>query len=196
MTPVRVGFGVHRGASNMAVSMTQMWNADWVKFNFKQRWSADADRVLAVFTDRSFWEGLGGLTATSAPEVLAVEDRGSITVVRLHYRLVVDLPREAARFIDTTNVAWVQETTWDLTDRTSRVEFIPDQAGRLISASATTRLVDQGVDPDGNAVAGRQIDGDVKVRIPVLGSRVERAIVSGVGDHLVEEAAAIQRFLD
>ncbi len=146
---------------------------------------------MTVFTDRSFWEGLTAMSATSVPEVLGVETRGDMAVVRLHYRLVVDLPREAARFIDTSNVAWIQETTWNLADRSARVTFLPDQAGRLISASATTDLIDR-VDSGGSA---RLVHGDVKVRIPMLGSRVERAIVSGVGDHLDEEAAAIQRFL-
>ncbi|MGB6058888.1 MAG: DUF2505 family protein [Microthrixaceae bacterium] len=157
-----------------------------MKFNFEQRWNAAADRVMAVDTDQAVREGLSGLSATSAPEVLGVDTRGSTTVVRLHYRLAVDLPTEAARFIDTSNVSWIQETTWNLDDRSARVAFLPDQAGRLIGASATTRLLDH----DGGAV--RKVSGEIKVRIPLLGSRVERAIVAGVGDHLAEETAQVQ----
>lgn len=169
--------------------MPQMWNADWVKFNFEQRWSADADDVMAILTDQDFWEGLSGLTTTSAPEVLGVDIRGSTTVIRLHYRLAVDLPTEAARFIDTSNVSWIQETVWNLDDRSAKVAFLPDQAGRLIGASATTRLLQS----EGGSV--RKISGEVKVRIPLLGSRVERAIVEGVGDHLAEETALVQNQL-
>ncbi|HTO00114.1 MAG TPA: DUF2505 domain-containing protein, partial [Microthrixaceae bacterium] len=198
--PVGVSWDPHLGATNMAVSMPQMWNADWVKFNFEQRFTADADRVLAVYVDRTFWDGLTGLSATSAPEVLAVETRGSVAVVRLHYRLSVELPSEAARFIDTSNVSWVQETTWNLDDRSAKVTFQPDQAARLIQASATTRLLplDQSSSAQGSSVDGsvRMIDGEIKVRIPLLGSRVERAIIGGIGEHLVEEAAEIQRHLD
>jgi hypothetical protein len=55
-----------------------------------------------------------------------------------------------------------------------------------MKASASAGLAQQGPD------AVRSIRGDVKVHIPLLGSRVEKVIVQGVQDHLKEEAAAVQ----
>jgi hypothetical protein len=99
--------------------------------------------------------------------------------------LTVDLPREAARFIDPDDVAWVEVTEWDLSARSATVDFQPDQAAGLLRASAEAALRPDGAD------AVRTVSGELKVRIPLLGHKVEPVIVEGVGDHLDEEAAAV-----
>lgn len=156
-----------------------------VKFGFEQRWAAPPDDVIEVYLDESFWTGLSDLSTTAPPEVLGIERRGDRAVVRLHWILSVELPKEAARFIDPDDVAWIEVTTWDLPRRHASVEFHPDQAAGLLHASADAAL---GVDGAGSL---RSISGELKVRIPLLGRKVEPVIVEGVGEHLDEEAAAV-----
>lgn len=166
-----------------------MCDAVSVKFGFEQRWAASADDVIEVYLDQSFWSGLTRLRATKAPEVLAVERSGDRAVVRLRYGLSVELPREAARFIDLGDVTWVEETTWDLRHREAEVRFLPAQGGGLLRAGATSRLLDL------DDAAVREVRGDLKVRVPLVGGRVERAIVEGVGEHLEAEAEAVAEHL-
>jgi len=161
-------------------------NAGRVKFEFEQRWTAPTADVVEVYLDESFWSGLTGLSATSPPEVLSIERATDRAVVRLHYVLSVDLPKEAARFIDPDDVAWIEETTWDLRSDVAEVAFLPDQAAKLLRASATATLTQEGDD------AVRQVRGEVKVHIPLLGSKVEKVIVEGVRDHLDEETEAVR----
>ncbi len=160
-------------------------DAGAMKFGFEQRWTADPGDVLAVYLDDGFWSSLDHLSATSAPEVLEVSRSAARAVVRLRYRLSVTLPAEASRFIDPDDVAWVEETTWDLAARTAAVRFLPDQAASLMKASAEATLFAEG------AETLRQVKGDLRVRIPLLGGRVERVVVEGIGDHLEEEADAV-----
>lgn len=162
-----------------------MCDAGHVNFGFEQRWPATVDEVVEVYLDESFWTGLADLATTTPPTVLDIERSGDRAVVRLHWVLSVDLPKEAARFIDPDDVAWIEETRWNLSDRTAEVSFVPDQAAGLLRASATAALRPQGTD------AVRSIAGELKVRIPLLGHKVEPAIVDGVGEHLEEEAAAV-----
>ncbi len=166
-----------------------MCDATQVKFEYEQRWTANVDDVVDVYLDESFWTGLNDLRRTSPPTVLDIERRADSAVVRLHWVLTVDLPREAARFIDPEDVAWVEESIWDLSSLVARVSFQPDQAAGLLRASATARLEEVGPD------AVRSINGDLSVRIPLLGRKVERAIVEGVVEHLGEEAEAIAAHL-
>ncbi len=156
-----------------------------VKFAFEQRWTAAVDDVVDVYLDEGFWSGLSGLTTTSPPKVLGVERSGDRAVVSLHWVLSVDLPKEAARFIDPDDVAWTEETTWDLAARSATVAFRPDQAAGLLRASATAVLHQDGAD------AVRTIRGELKVRIPLVGHKVEPVIVDGIGEHLDEEADAV-----
>ena len=162
-----------------------MCDAGRVKFGFEQRWTADVDDVVEVYLDEGFWSSLAGLTTTSPPTVLGIDRTGDRAVVRLHWVLTVDLPREAARFIDPDDVAWVEVTEWDLSTRSATVDFQPDQAAGLLRASAEAALRPDGAD------AVRTVSGELKVRIPLLGHKVEPVIVEGVGDHLDEEAAAV-----
>ena len=162
-----------------------MCDAGEVKFGFEQRWAATVDEVIEVYLDPAFWSELTELRTTRAPEVLGVERNGDRAVVRLRYALSVDLPKEAARFLDPGDVTWVEETTWDLPGRTAQVRFLPAQGGGLLRASATADLHEDA----GEAL--RRIRGELKVRVPLVGGRVERAIVDGVGEHLEAEADAV-----
>jgi hypothetical protein len=156
-----------------------------VRFGFEQRWSASVDDVIEVYLDPAFWGGLTDLRATLAPEVLGIERSGDRAQVRLRYALSVDLPREAARFLDPGDVTWVEETTWDLPGRPADVRFVPAQAGSLIRAGASATMAARG------AEAVREVRGDLRVRIPLVGAKVERAIVDGIGEHLDAEADAV-----
>ncbi len=169
----------------MSERATSMCDAGMVKFGFEQRWTAPVDDVVQVYLDESFWSGLSDLSTTSPPTVLDITRRGDRATVRLHWVLSVDLPREAARFIDPDDVAWIEETRWDLTSNSATVTFLPDQAASLLRASADAALRADGHD------AVRTISGELKVRIPLLGHKVEPAIVDGVTEHLDEEASAV-----
>ncbi|MEZ5238079.1 MAG: DUF2505 family protein [Microthrixaceae bacterium] len=141
-----------------------------MRFGFEQRWSASVGDVVDLYTDESFWNGVSGFGRTSAPEVLEVTRDGSTARTRLRWRLAVDLPREASRFIDPDDVAWVEDTRWDLHSASARVAFEPVQAATLLRASADVVVVTDGDE------AVRRVTGELKVRIPLLGHRVESAI--------------------
>lgn len=161
-----------------------------MQFGFEQRWSATVDEVVDLYTDESFWRTVDGFGRTSAPEVLEVTRDGDRARTRLRWRLAVDLPREASRFIDPDDVAWVEDTRWDLPARTATVGFEPVQASALLRASAQVRVTAQGDE------ALRRITGELKVRIPLVGHKVEHAIADGIEEHLSEEAEVVATHLE
>lgn len=161
-----------------------MCDAGRVRFNFEQRWDATPDEVIEVYLDESFWAGLTDLSTTAPPTVLDIVRKGNRATVRLHWVLSVDLPAEAARFINPDDVAWVEQTDWDLAKRNAAVSFHPDQAAGLLHASATADLT-------GDSTTTRTVNGELKVRIPLLGRKVEPVIVDGVKDHLAEETTSV-----
>lgn len=169
------------------VGVDGCWLCDalWMRFTSKQHFDQQPTEVLEVLIDETFWRGVDNLTTMSTPSVLGVDREGDRVTTRLRYNLVVDLPGEAARFIDTSAVSWVEVTEWNLSRTTSETTFVPDQAARLLGASVQTRL-------HGTARGTvRDISGEVKVRIPIIGSRVESAIIDGVEQYLTEISAAV-----
>ena len=156
-----------------------------VRFEFEQRWPAPADDVMGVYLDTDFWSGLAEMATTAPPQVLGIERGERVATVRLRWVLAVELPPDAARFLDPGQVSWVEQTTWDLPSRRAEVAFLPDRASGLLRATATAALRTEG----DHTV--RRVDGDLSVRIPLVGRRVERAIVDGVVRHLTDESAAV-----
>ena len=161
-----------------------------MKFGFEQRWHCTPSAVADLYLSEDFWNSLDDLTKTSPPEVLEVTRKKKTAITRLRYSLNVDLPSEASRFIDPDDVTWVEQVEWNLKDLSAKVNFFPDQGSALMSASGEAVVFAE----EDEAV--RQIRGELKVRIPFLGKKVERAIIEGIGDHLEEEAAAAAEHLE
>lgn len=156
-----------------------------MRFGFEQSWRTTVEEVLDLYVDPGFWESLHGLSKTGAPDVLDVSRSGDDVLVALRYRFVAELPRDVGRFVDPGNVSWVERTEWHLSTATADVQFLPDQASSLMRATAAVELSQAGDE------ALRQVRGDLSVRIPLVGRRVEKAVVEGIGEHLEEEADAV-----
>jgi hypothetical protein len=174
----------------MAPSRHPVCDAVGVKFGFEQRWTTSVEEVVDLYTSEDFWTSLHDLSKFDPPEVLEVTSKAGSAVTRLRFRLDVELPKEASRFIDPGDVSWVQVTTWDLPRSRAEVVFLPDQGQALMKASATTEVVSE----HGDVV--RRVHGELRVRIPLLGHRVENVIVEGIGDYLEEEAGAVAERLE
>ena len=180
-----------RRVAGVAEPAGAVCDAGAVKFGFEQRWTAPVDDIMATYLDERFWNGLDGFSKMAPPELLDLDrdNAKGTALVRLRYKVDADLPAQAARFIDPNDVAWVQETEWDLSARTAAVRFLPVQAASLIRATA-----DIVVKTDGDDTV-RELRGEFKVRIPLVGSKVEKAVVGDIGTNLDEEADAVARFL-
>lgn len=163
-----------------------------MKFGFEQRWAAPVDDIMATYLDESFWTGLDGFSKMTPPVLLGIDrdDSAATALVRVRYRVDATLPAQASRFIDPDDVSWVQETEWDLRTNRAQVRFVPVQAAGLMRASATIE-----VRTDGDETI-RALRGEFRVRIPLVGGRVEKAVVGDIGTNLEEEADAVARFLD
>lgn len=168
-----------------------MCDAGAVKFGFEQRWNAPVDDVMATYLDPEFWNGITGFSNMAPPELLGIDrdDDARTAVVRIKYRVDAKLPAQAARFIDPNNVAWVQETTWDLDALTAKVRFLPVQAAGLIHAEATIVVKSEGDD------TVRELRGEFRVKIPLVGSKVEKSVVGDIGTNLEEEADLVAKRL-
>lgn len=160
-----------------------------MRFEVTQRFTAPVADVLGAYTDPAFYEQLVGLPKVGEPEVLEHRVDGNRVVLRVHYRFTAPLPSAATRVIDPKKLTWIEETTYDLAGATSRSRLLPDHYPDRLTAAATASFAAAG---DGTV---RRIDGDLKVKMPLVGGKVEGAIVSGLREHLADEARVADRFL-
>ena len=160
-----------------------------MRFEVHQRFDAPAEEVIGLYCDPDLYPQLDGLGKLGRPELLSRDTDGDTVRLRVRYRFTAELPSAALAIVSPEKLTWVEETIFDLEELRSRTTIVPDHYPDRLAASAASSFTD--VD-DGST---REVTGELKVRALLVGGQVEKAIVSGMREHLADEAAVVSRLL-
>jgi hypothetical protein len=160
-----------------------------VDFRIEQRIAGSVDEVARAYADPELYPALGELPKVGRPEVLSAEVDGDVVRLRIHYQFTGSLPPAASAVLDPKKLTWVEESTHDRVAHTVTWRLVPDHYGDRFRAQGTYRFR---VDGD---VAVRETRGDLVVRTPFVGRLVERALVSGLREHLEAEAPLVAAWI-
>nr|WP_249420386.1 DUF2505 family protein [Rhabdothermincola salaria] len=163
-----------------------------VQFSSRQSYRHDVDDVLDAYADPSLYPGLPELPKIGRPEVLEHRRAGDLVHLDLRYAYVGDLPAAATAFIDPGRLTWVQRTAVDLGRRTSTITLLPDHYPDRLQCAGTFHFAAD----DSGSGSHRRVQGDLEVRVMVVGGQVERALVSGLEEFLDAEATAVDHWID
>ena len=164
-----------------------------MRFEVRQRIAAPMADVADALTDPGYYEELGSAPKLGAPEVLGRDVDGDVVVMRVRYRFTGDLSSAVKAVIDPAKLTWVDVARHDLAAHTVRFELQPDHYADRFSCRGSYDLVADPSDPDATL---RHVQGEVKVRAPLVAGKVEQALVSGLREHLEAEAAIVVRYLE
>jgi hypothetical protein len=160
-----------------------------VRFRIVQRIGAPVDAVTAAFVDPEFIGRLAALPKLGNPDLLDQRRDGDIVRQRIRYRFAGELSHAVLIVIDPARLTWVEDSTVDLSRGVADVRIIPDHYGDKLSASM--RITATG---NGDATV-RTADGEVRVPMPLVGGKVERAIVSGMEEQAALQARLVEEFI-
>jgi hypothetical protein len=163
-----------------------------VQLTLEQRLPGRYDDVLAALIDPSFLDRLGALPNLAPPTVLELRrsDDGALVEHRVRHRFTGSLSSAVTRIVDPAKLTWVEETIYEVRARRATFRIVPDHyAGKLRCAG--THSFTESVD----GTTARRIDGDLTVSVPLVGRRVEHAILSGLRDHFDAEGALLREWL-
>jgi hypothetical protein len=161
-----------------------------VRFTVEQRFAADADAVAAAYADPSLYDALPATEKLDRPEVVRHDGDGSSVVLEVRYRFHGDLSSAVRAVLDPSRLTWVERTAHDLAGRTASFELRPDHYPDRLRARGTVR-----VEPTGDGGSRRVVEGDLKVRAPLVAGTVERTLVGDLRRHLEAEAPAVDAYL-
>ncbi len=153
-----------------------------MNFRIDQRIPAPLAAVEAALLDRDFIAATAELPKLGAPELLENERDGDHAHQRIRYRFTAELSGAVTRVVDPGKLTWIDDARYDLTNHTSRHRILPDNYADRLQASYDVTL-----EPLGDS-ARRLITGELKVHVPLVGGRVERAIADGLEEHANAEA--------
>ncbi|MDQ3944813.1 MAG: DUF2505 domain-containing protein [Actinomycetota bacterium] len=161
-----------------------------MRFRLEQTFDAHIDAVARAFTEPDLYTALGALPKLGQPEVLGRREAGDVVDLQVRYQFTGDLSAAARRVVDPARLSWVEHSTHDLARHQVDFTMVPDNYGNLLRASGRYSF-----EPDGPAATRRVAEGEVSVRVPLVGKAVENAIVSGIREHLAEEVPLVERYL-
>lgn len=160
-------------------------------FEFAHQLPGGPEEVADVLLDKKFQASLSDIGALSHRKVLSQEKDGDGRVVRrVRCILNLHLTGMAEKFIGDSDPAWVEEATWHPEDMTWVWQVQPEVAADLLDASGTITL-----EPAKKGTK-RVVTGNVKVKVPIYGSKVEGWIVQGLKEAYEEEAERLGEWLE
>ncbi len=161
-----------------------------MKFDITHTFEARPDEVARAMLDEDYQRSLKNLGKLRR-ELLDQESRANGHVVRrTRCVLDVEISGVAKKFIGEGDPAWVEKATWNKDAMLWSFTIDPEIAKELLEANGTIRLSD-----DGNGTL-RIVEGQVKVRVPLYGGKVEGWIVDGLKDAYDEEAGRLRAWLE
>src|SRR5581483_1116557 len=160
-----------------------------MRFSVEQVLPGPVERVEAALLDPAFLTLMASLPKLGSPKLLALTENGTTVRRRVRYRFAGDLSPAVTAVVDPAKLTWVEDATVDRVSHRTTFRILPDHYGNRLKCSGTFRLEEV---PGG---VRRVLDGDLRVSFPLVGGKVERAIVSGLREHAALEADALRDWM-
>jgi hypothetical protein len=160
-----------------------------MRFTIDQRFSAPPEQVAKAFADPALYAGYPDGGTLARPEVVACSADGTIVEMQLRHRFNGDISPAARAILDPGRLTWVEHTTHRLDGFTGSFVLRPDHYADRLRCSGSIRY-----EADGTG-SRRRGEGELHVRAPLVAGAVERAIISGLQDHLRAEVEVVEAYL-
>jgi hypothetical protein len=160
-----------------------------VRLHAEHDFAATPQEVAEALVDPDFAPELAGLPDVGKVEVVEAGSQGGMRF--LSVRLVYEGSVEgiAAKVLGPTAPSWVQTYRFDVDAARGRLEIVPESHGSLIDCSADVVLIAE------DTTTRRIVDGQLTIRLPVVGGRAERALAPAIGARIDVEADLLTGWL-
>lgn len=160
-----------------------------MQFTIDQALSGSPRAVEDVLLDPAFVEARAALPKLSDPELLECTRDGDHAHQRIRFRFTEHVSGAVAAVVDPERLTWVDDATFDLAAHITEHRIEPDHYADRLASTYRATLTSEG---EGSR---RVLVGTVKVRMPLVGGKVERVIVSGLTEYAAAEETLINEWL-
>jgi hypothetical protein len=159
-----------------------------VKIAIRQAVAVPPARAVAAYGTPAFYVGRPGRDDIAMVEVVRHTDLGERVLIEVRFAFTGSLSPAVRAVIDPAKMSWVTRTeVWPAEARTSWV-VLPDHYPDRLSASGSYRFEEGDDGPNSTIV---YVEGDLRVRAPIVGRSVERVIVTDLRQYIRDELAGI-----
>jgi hypothetical protein len=160
-----------------------------VDFEITHSFEVHPDLVAETMLNEDYQESLRSLGRLKR-ELLDQKTQADGRVVRrTRCVLEIEISGMAKRLIGHGDPAWVENAVWSEEGMLWRFTIVPEIAKELLEAKGTIQIA------GGEDGTQRTIEGQVRVKVPFYGSRVEGWIVEGLIDAYDQEADRLRAWI-
>lgn len=164
-----------------------------MRFTIEQTFAGPLGTVEAALVDPAFLERLSTLPKLGRPTLVHRVEAGDLVHLWVKYAFTGEVNSAVRRVVDPARLTWVEESTLDRRTHRTTWRIVPDHYRNLLRAAGEFQLTPDPAAPEERTV--RTTDGDLKVSVPLVGGKVEQAIVSGLRDHAGLEEQVLDEWL-
>jgi len=162
-----------------------------MRFRIEQAFEGALEAVQEAFVDPAFLAKLSELPKLGRPELIhRVETDEGLVHQWVQFRFTGEVNSAVRRVVDPNKLTWVEESTLNRETHRTTWRIVPDHYRNLLRSSGTFQL-----EAGGPRRTRRITEGDMKVSFPLVGGKVEAAIVSGLREHATGEEQVMAGYL-
>ncbi len=159
-----------------------------MKIEVNQAVAVSPARAIAAYATPAFYVGRPGRDDIAVVEVVRHDDLGDRVLIEVRFAFTGSLSPAVRAVIDPAKMSWVTRTEVRPADARTSWVVLPDHYPDRLNASGSYRFEQGDGGPDSTIV---HVEGDLKVRAPIVGRSVERVIVTDLRQYIADEVAGI-----
>jgi Protein of unknown function (DUF2505) len=159
-----------------------------VKFAVRQAVAVPPARAMAAYGSPAFYEGRPARDDIAVREVVRHEAAGDRILLEVRFAFTGSVSPAVRAVVDPGKMSWITRTEILPAEARSSWVVLPDHYPDRLSASGTYRFEEREERPGSTDV---EVEGDLKIRVPIVGRSVERVIVSDLQAYIADEVARI-----
>ncbi len=161
-----------------------------MKFRLEQRIPAPIDEVEAAYVDPELFAHLKELVDLGRPDLLEKVQEGDLVHLRVRYAFTGELGPPLTAMVEPSRITWVEVSTHDCRSHRTTFHIVADHYPDRLKCAGTVELHD-----DGAGGTLRVAEGALDVGIPLVGRKIERAVVGGLDGQAATQARVVGEWL-
>ncbi len=159
-----------------------------MKIAIRQAVAVSPARAVAAYGTPAFYVGRPGRDDIAMVEVVRHDDLGERVLIEVRFAFTGSVSPAVRAVIDPAKMSWVTRTEVRPAEACTSWVVLPDHYPDRLSASGSYRFEEGDDGPDTTIV---HVEGDLKVRVPIVGRSVERVIVTDLRQYIRDELTGI-----
>ena len=159
-----------------------------MKFAIRQAVAVPPARAMAAYGSPAFYEGRPERDNIAVRDVVRHEATADRVLLEVRFAFTGSLSPAVRAVVDPAKMSWITRTEILLAEDRSSWVVLPDHYPDRLSASGIYRF-EEG--DSGPGTCDVEVEGELKVRVPIVGRSVEKVIVGDLRAYIADEVAGI-----